>query len=424
MKIRGKRLLPLGGALAATAILATTLNVPAQASPAYAADLLISSPTEAYGAARFWLEANGAAMRKAKEYTWDAKDVTKLVRSSGDVTDGKPGMVGQSTPKPTKAKNINLPKTIGKVFFVDHKGEYRWCSGTSVQSRYNNLVATAGHCVYDVEGNKDVLDRWVFVPSYYEGKAPHGVFVGKQAVTGYDFDVYEDFDQDYAFVAVYDGFAEPRAREVARTDYTAFTGAKRTYTEEILSIPGGRSAQEIYTEGQSRYGDVYFTKDSRFYRHRYVVGEAKSTGPLAVAAGALGFAWNQKVGEQTVAFGYPGSPHPDGDKPYTGVTPKLCSGKAMEKTYQVNSYKVANHVALKCAMTGGADGGPWVIRYDNGKRYGYVNGVTSVFHDQDGNERVDHISSPYFDGEAHAVYMKANSIKSARIVGEKGELLK
>ncbi|GII92518.1 trypsin-like serine peptidase [Sinosporangium siamense] len=424
MSNRAKRLLPLG-ALAATAVLAASaFGGPAQASPAYASDLLLSSPAEAYGAARFWLDANGAAMRKAQEYVWDAKDVTKLVRSSGDVTDGKPGMIGPKPATTAKVKNVNLPRTIGKVFFVDHKGEYRWCSGASVQSRYGNLVATAGHCVYDMEGNKDVLDRWVFVPSYYQGKAPYGIYVGKQAVTSYALDVYEDYDQDYAFVAVYNGFSEIGAKDVDRKDYSEWNGVKRSYSEEIIDIPGGKTAQEQYNEGAAKYPGDYWTKGSAYYRNRYIVGAAKDTGSLASAVGALGFAWNQKIGEPVIAFGYPGSPHPDGDKPFTGVTPKFCTGKPLAKTYKISDYKVADHVALKCAMTGGADGGPWVIRYDNTKRYGYINGVTSVFHDQDANNRVDHISSPYFDGETHGVYSKANGIQSSRIVGDKGQLLK
>ncbi|WP_230880043.1 hypothetical protein [Planomonospora sp. ID67723] len=75
-------------------------------------------------------------------------------------------------------------------------------------------------------------------------------------------------------------------------------------------------------------------------------------------------------------------------------------------------------------MTGGADGGPWVLKYSNAKRLGYVNGVTSLFHDQDGNERVDYVSSPYFDGDAAGVYNEANAVRNTKIVSDRGELLK
>ncbi|NUP83583.1 MAG: hypothetical protein HOV96_39260, partial [Nonomuraea sp.] len=156
----------------------------------------------------------------------------------------------------------------------------------------------------------------------------------------------------------------------------------------------------------------------------YFIGMAKDMGRLGDVVGGQGFAWNQPRGQKVMVFGYPGDPHPDGDKPYSGVTPKWCSGKTGTKTYQVNTFRVEEHQVLKCSMTGGADGGPWLMKYDNGKRTGYVNGVTSMFHDQDGNDRIDFISSAYFDGEVAAVYDKANYAETKSIVGPNGELLK
>ncbi|TQS01962.1 trypsin-like serine peptidase, partial [Microbispora hainanensis] len=99
----------------------------------------------------------------------------------------------------------NLPKTTGKVFFIGADHKPHWCSATSVQSQYKNLVATAGHCVYDTKSNATTLDKWVFIPGYYEGKTPWGIYVGKTAYTHYDYSVYEDGDRDYAFVTVYNG---------------------------------------------------------------------------------------------------------------------------------------------------------------------------------------------------------------------------
>ncbi|WP_256863451.1 serine protease, partial [Microbispora sp. GKU 823] len=133
---------------------------------------------------------------------------TKHVSTGGASADSKPGVVGSSgDQKPATAtlKNINLPKTTGKVFFIGGDGKPHWCSATSVQSGYKNLVATAGHCVYDTVSNRETLDKWVFVPGYYQGKTPWGIYVGKTAYTHYDYDVYEDGDRDYAFVTVYNG---------------------------------------------------------------------------------------------------------------------------------------------------------------------------------------------------------------------------
>ncbi len=101
----------------------------------------------------------------------------KIPKASDQPDDGKPGSTAPATKAPagTKVKNVNLPRTIGKVFFVDNKGEHHWCSATSIQSRHRNLVATAGHCVYE-NGKDDVYEKWVFVPGYYQGKAPWGIY--------------------------------------------------------------------------------------------------------------------------------------------------------------------------------------------------------------------------------------------------------
>ncbi|NUS02832.1 MAG: hypothetical protein HOV97_09710 [Nonomuraea sp.] len=509
--------------LAAAGLSAALLAQPSSAAPDWVTDNLLPKPADAYSTAKFWLGANGAALRKATQYHWDAKNVTKLVAARGEedaAPDGKPGLTAPTgTPKPSASKNVNLPKTIGKVFFVDHDGHYRWCSATSIQSRHRNLVATAGHCVY--ETGEDVYAKWVFVPGYYQGKAPWGVYVGAYAFTAYDLDTYDDYDGDFAFVAVHNGFSLTGSKEVNKGEFSDWGGDKWVEHEEIKKEefdPGfskygpmgpywskeydptpekvghdykgdktlikvevtktdyeaaakstaenkngeqyelvGPTAisQETYKKLLSEkaagkflgwlqadkdkngaeiawYETHYYVKQwikegsktVRYFRDHYFIGMAKDMGRLGDVVGGQGFAWNQPRGQKVMVFGYPGDPHPDGDKPYSGVTPKWCSGKTGTKTYQVNTFRVEEHQVLKCSMTGGADGGPWLMKYDNGKRTGYVNGVTSMFHDQDGNDRIDFISSAYFDGEVAAVYDKANYAETKSIVGPNGELLK
>ncbi|HLU75136.1 MAG TPA: hypothetical protein VKZ82_23360, partial [Nonomuraea sp.] len=128
-----------------------------------------------------------------------------------------------------------------------------------------------------------------------------------------------------------------------------------------------------------------------------------------------GFAWNQPTGKYVRTFGYPFAKHPDGSKPYTGKTPKWCYGKTGPAKTKAAKYKVEEHTSLKCAVTGGYNGGPWLFKYSNAKRLGYVNGVTSLLHDTDGNDRWDHISSPYFDGETAQVYNAAKNVWSGQI---------
>ncbi|MEV4060477.1 hypothetical protein [Nonomuraea dietziae] len=520
--------------LAAVGLTTAALAAPAAAAPSWVTDPLAPKPADAYSTAKFWLDANGAALRKAAQYHWDSKNVTKLVRVSADQPDdGKPGIVAPTGAAKTggKVKNVNLPRTIGKVFFVDRKGEYRWCSATSIQSRHRNLVATAGHCVY--EHGRDVFAKWVFVPGYYQGKAPFGVFSGAYAFTAYDLDTHDDYDGDFAFVAVHNGFSLTGTREVpkgeflgwagdkwvdetwrkvTKSDYERWVGtsgrvgkvvdevktqttgpedkrgvyqpkevaksaydaakgvevvavdAKAMAVEALISDPAAdeyKALQDLdadqradrFAKGAVKHWDKsetflgslapangtssakltkYYLKqwvipgsDAAYYiaEHHYIIGMAKDAGKLGDAVGGQGIAWNQPTGQPVFVFGYPADPHPDGDKPYTGVTPKHCYGKTGTKTYQVNSFRVETHQALKCSLTGGSDGGPWLLKYNNSKRLGYVNGVTSLFHDQDGNDRVDMISSAYFDGETADVYNKAQYAETKAVVGPKGEIL-
>ncbi|MFG1710649.1 hypothetical protein ACFLIM_46535 [Nonomuraea sp. M3C6] len=490
--------------LAVAGLSAAVLVQPASAEPRWATDNLQPKPADAYGAAYFWLDSNGAALRKATQYHLDAQDVPKLVTSqSKGAPDGKPGMTGPTTTsKPSTAKNVNLPKTIGKVFFLDKSGHYRWCSATSIQSRNRNLVATAGHCVF-ANGKDDVYDKWVFVPGYYQGKAPWGVYAGAYAFTAYDLDTYDDYDGDFAFVAVHNGFSLAGEKEVSHNQFKAWAGDKWVKPREINAqefLKCQLNLGECWSEGEDKPADLvgpdypgavlekvevnattykdakigkgqgfkfgepvveqvtkpqwdayrgpgdkgtgpdklgnytithYYTQkwvkpgtSRKYYEAHYIIGFAKDLGRLGDVVGGQGVAWNQPLGQTVTAFGYPADPHPDGDKAFTGVTPKWCAGKTGTKTYQVNTFRVDTHQVLKCSMTGGADGGPWLMKYNNGKRTGYVNGVTSMFHDNDGNGRIDFISSAIFDSEVADVYNKANYAATKSIVGPHGELLK
>ncbi|TMR18065.1 hypothetical protein ETD86_22380 [Nonomuraea turkmeniaca] len=498
-------LIPAGGAIMATGLLAAGLAGAAQADQTTASDPMATSAANAKAIAQFWAENNGAALKAATESdVWTKSDVAKLQSKGGYSSDTKPGStapIGEEKKTTSKVQNVNMPKTIGKVFFVNSKGEKKWCSATSIQSKYRNLVATAGHCVYDTANNTEVVSKWVFVPGYYQGKANWGIYVGKQAFTHYDFDTYEDYDRDYAFVTVYNGVSigngtpkkvtkeewdkypgikdakdEPITQAeyqkckdynggetpdcwAKTTDYDDlvgpnYTGAietkkevtKEQYEASKVAEPGngskfGEPVTEHVTESEYKAykGPGYQIKDAKgnytithyflrywvkrttevkYYRTTFFIieGYVKDAGRLGDNVGGQGFAWNQPTGKYVRVFGYPAARHPDGNKAYTGVTPKWCYGKTTSKLVGSAAKKIEEHVALKCAMTEGADGGPFLYKYSNAKRLGYVNGVISTFNDQDGNGRVDYVSSPYFDGETNVVYKAAAASWSGKIV--------
>ncbi|WP_433498089.1 trypsin-like serine peptidase [Sphaerimonospora sp. CA-214678] len=216
-----KRTLAFGGIVASAGMLAAGLAAPAQAADKPAEVNLANTNLAAQQVAMFWYGEAKANLIQATPYTVETTVPAKHVSSGGPSADTKPGVVpatGDEKKAASKSKNVNLPKTTGKVFFIGADNKPHWCTATSVQSQYKNLVATAGHCVYDTESNKATLDKWVFIPGYYQGKTPWGIYVGKTAYTHYDFDVYEDGDRNYAFVTVYNGVLPTADQKPSRKD--------------------------------------------------------------------------------------------------------------------------------------------------------------------------------------------------------------
>ncbi|PZG15099.1 trypsin-like serine peptidase [Nonomuraea aridisoli] len=530
-------LLPASGAILATGLLAAGLAGTAQADDKVESKTF-AAEAKAVQTINFWARSNFAALKGAVAFNPDNLEVAQVKSGGGYSADTKPGStapIGEEKKTTAKVQNVNLPKTIGKVFFVKDGKKY-WCSGTSIQSQYRNLVATAGHCVYDVDKNEAVLDKWVFVPGYYQGKAPFGIYAGKQAFTHYDFDVFEDFDRDYAFVTVYNGLnlsvTGRSVKQVNKAEYDAWKGPKKLKVEEISKDaydagvsqygPEGPYAYDVVKGGVTNVGHDYVAKegetklllgkevtefdynkapaatdtlvngekcpswcqidptdatvkgesgktvaiseaeykelvaakaagkflgkveakDGSFYKTQYWVKQwvkvdadqmkyykvigyfiitppsvgLKDAGRLGDNVGGQGVAWNQGPGKTVRTFGYPYGPHLDGNRPYTGVTPKWCYGKSASKVLTIASKKVEEQQSLKCAVTAGYDGGPWLSNYSNAKRLGYVSGVTSLIADTDKNDRYDTITSAIFDGETAAIYKAASAAWSGKLV--------
>jgi hypothetical protein len=408
-----KRTIAYGGLVATAGLLAASLVTPAQADvPNDVASVpLASTGIAARNIAAFWLAEDAANLINATPYNVETKAVATKLKSvvpAGD--DGKPGIVGSSgdaKPSTAVSKNVNLPRTTGKVFFADgfkNTGSWQrpkwvavnphWCTATSVQSAYKNVVATAGHCVYDTTANKTTLKYWVFVPGYYQGKVPWGLYVGKQAFTHYDYDVYEDGDRDYGFVTVYNG----------------------------VKVNGGtddRSADLTKTEVTKAVWDAYVANHQWFLLAgqsggKYYVWKFTDVGRLGANVGGQGIAYNQKVGGKVFVFGYPSGSHPDGDHAFSGKTLKWSYGSTAR--FQALDRKAEDAIGVRSSFTGeGSLGSAWLLKYSNVKRLGYLNGVTQGVADTDGNGRYDTSISSYFDGELFGVYSAAKNLWSGSI---------
>jgi V8-like Glu-specific endopeptidase len=105
---------------------------------------------------------------------------------------------------PTNIEQYPL-STHGKVFFRVGSDEYV-CSGTVVSSRGQNVIFTAGHCVYDTDTSQYV-DELVFVPAY-DGAAldpePFGVWAATAVFTSGRYVSSGDLSHDIGVVVVED----------------------------------------------------------------------------------------------------------------------------------------------------------------------------------------------------------------------------
>lgn len=342
-----RRLLALGvglGLLGATAV----------AGPAEAADVvawapLASSTADAQQVATFWLADGGAKLRSATPYA--PRTEVRGERTSGTVVPpGKPGSVNPVGPE----AEGEPPRTSGKVFFVGADGLPHWCSGTALQSQYRNLVATAAHCVYDMEGAPATVGSWVFVPAYSDGTTPSGLYVGKRVFVHSDFTQYGDHDRDFAFVNVYSGV-----------------------------VPSDSGTQV-------------------------------TTGRLADIVGGQGLAFNQATTPAVDVFGYPAGPHPDGTRPYTGDTLERSTGPTF--TMSLSAPPADQPIGVDSPFTGdGALGSSWLEGYSEEQRLGYLNGITTGVSDTDGDGRHDTGISPYFDTGLYTIFKAAASYWTGRI---------
>ncbi|WP_346104296.1 hypothetical protein [Nonomuraea maheshkhaliensis] len=325
------------------ALSSSLITLPAQAAVEVATVRLADTSETAREVAAFWLADDGANLRAATPYTVHT-EMTAERSATEIVPDGKPGVVAPVAPGGAAAPDGTLPTPSGKVFFIGSDNEPHWCTGTAVQGQYRNVVATAGHCVFDVEAPMGALGKWVFAPGQVAaGTAPFGLYVGKMGTAPYPFDDVRDYDRDYAFVNVYQGVVSP---------------APGTFT---------------------------------------------NVGRLVDVVGGQGFAYNQPVGPAVDVLGFPAGAHPDGSRPYSGATLERSAGATFAASVGVP--RMDQPIGVESPFTGaGSIGSAWLNRYAADTGLGVLSGVTISVSDTDGDGRYDAGVSPYFGSEAGQVW--------------------
>lgn len=171
--------------------------------------------------------------------------------------------------------------------------------------------------------------------------------------------------------------------------------ASGTWARNWIYVPG-------YDQGRRPYGA--FTA-----RHLFVTGQWAAHGDenydVALVAlapsggrhvsdvvGAQGIAFDQSRGSLVYGFGYPSGGRYDGER----LT--YCSGRT-----HPDAHKITRDEGLRCDMTEGSSGGPWLSRFDAGAGTGVVTSVSSFKYADDPAT----MYGPYFGSAVHHMYDRA-----------------
>ncbi|MER6159628.1 trypsin-like serine protease [Streptomyces sp. NPDC001868] len=73
--------------------------------------------------------------------------------------------------------------SIGRLFFVDSRGQDTWCTASAVTSGNRSVIMTAAHCARLGSSPVNTYSDIVFVPGYAKGKAPYGRYAVKSTMT-------------------------------------------------------------------------------------------------------------------------------------------------------------------------------------------------------------------------------------------------
>jgi V8-like Glu-specific endopeptidase len=157
-----------------------------------------------------------------------------------------------------------------------------------------------------------------------------------------------------------------------------YDGGRRPY--------GAFTARHLYVPGQwSAHADENYDVA--------LVALATSGGRhVTDAVGAQGIAFDQPRGALVYGFGYPAGGRYDGER----LT--YCSGRT-----HPDSHKITKDEGLRCDMTEGSSGGPWLTRFDAAAGTGVVTSVSSFKYADDPAT----MYGPYSGDAVHRMYDRA-----------------
>lgn len=148
-----------------------------------------SAPGPAIGT----VHAVSQAAQQAAEAFWTPARMATAQGKAG------PGHASQASPPPgtPTATPFGGVPTIGALFYTTGSGTH-FCTASVVDSKYEDLVVTAAHCVY-ASGYSTNME---FVPGYHDGHRPYGAWLVQAVVVARAWRQRHDPDLDFAFLTV------------------------------------------------------------------------------------------------------------------------------------------------------------------------------------------------------------------------------
>lgn len=171
--------------------------------------------------------------------------------------------------------------------------------------------------------------------------------------------------------------------------------ATGTWARNWIYVPGYDQGRRPYGAFAARHVFVpgpWSAHGDENYDVALVVLAASSGRHVTDVVGAQGIAFDQPRGSLVYGFGYPAG------GPYDGERLTYCSGK----TYP-DSHKITHDEGLRCDMTEGSSGGPWLTKFDAGTGTGVVTSVSSFKYADDPAT----MYGPYFGNAVHRMYDRA-----------------
>ena len=125
------------------------------------------------------------------------------VKPQSDVGDLAVGSYAGSGAGPND--QVKGPSTVGRLFFTTPKGSSS-CTASAVAGGDGTKIITAGHCIHPGDGGTDWYKNFAFIPAYYKGSGPQGIWYGSRAVVfqGWKQGNYR-YDQGFVSLGVKDG---------------------------------------------------------------------------------------------------------------------------------------------------------------------------------------------------------------------------